>query len=345
MPQLLRCRPVLAPVPRSARPRTRCSTHVLRPLRALLLAPAARLRASAGPAPAALARIPHAWPASASEPARSCSNAAPRAPHARPRALLSLRSTAPAHAYCPRASACSARATRAHAASRAARSCSAAARAPEPAPRLRWLPPPVALRACVRSRLPSRTRLDPLPPAAASAHCRVARSPCLGPASPHLLGACSTPPAAASRLVHACACPGPPLPVPVPARARSCAPRRAGPPPRQRRLAPARACPRHAPLRPSPPMRQPRGRARLGAAPPALRPPAARACLLVLRRKRGERGKEAWRERDGRPVKRNRKSTRIRLSRKEGQVGFSKGVYVKLENCRGLFVKQNFPLI
>jgi hypothetical protein len=36
---------------------------------------------------------------------------------------------------------------------------------------------------------------------------------------------------------------------------------------------------------------------------------------------------------------------RIRKSREEGQMGFSKGVYAKSENCRGLFVKQNFPLI
>jgi hypothetical protein len=34
-----------------------------------------------------------------------------------------------------------------------------------------------------------------------------------------------------------------------------------------------------------------------------------------------------------------------RDSREERQLGFSKGVYAKLENCRGLFVKQNFPLI
>jgi hypothetical protein len=48
--------------------------------------------------------------------------------------------------------------------------------------------------------------------------------------------------------------------------------------------------------------------------------------VLVLKRERGERGKEAGRERDGRPVKRKRKSTRIRESREEGQVGFSKGI-------------------
>jgi hypothetical protein len=34
-----------------------------------------------------------------------------------------------------------------------------------------------------------------------------------------------------------------------------------------------------------------------------------------------------------------------RDSRGERQLGFSKGVYAKSENCRGLFVKQNFPLI
>jgi hypothetical protein len=47
------------------------------------------------------------------------------------------------------------------------------------------------------------------------------------------------------------------------------------------------------------------------------------------------------------PVWRKRKKggARIRESREEGQVGFSKGVYAKSENCRGLFVKQNFSLI
>jgi hypothetical protein len=34
-----------------------------------------------------------------------------------------------------------------------------------------------------------------------------------------------------------------------------------------------------------------------------------------------------------------------RDSREERQLGFSKGVYAKSENCRGLFVKQNFLLI
>jgi hypothetical protein len=44
-------------------------------------------------------------------------------------------------------------------------------------------------------------------------------------------------------------------------------------------------------------------------------------------------------------VKRNRRSARIRESREEGQVGFSKGVYTIFEDCRDLFVKQDFPLI
>jgi hypothetical protein len=57
-PQLPHCRPVLALVPCSALPRTRCSTHALTPLRALPLAPATRLRASAGPAPAAPSPAP-----------------------------------------------------------------------------------------------------------------------------------------------------------------------------------------------------------------------------------------------------------------------------------------------
>jgi hypothetical protein len=65
----------------------------------------------------------------------------------------------------------------------------------------------------------------------------------------------------------------------------------------------------------------------------------------VLRRERGERGKEAEKERDGRMGKKEQEEHRIRESRGEGQVGFSKGVYAKSENCRGLFVKQNFPLI
>jgi hypothetical protein len=51
-------RPVLALVPCSALPRTRCSTHALTPLRALPLAPATRLRASAGLAPAAPSSAP-----------------------------------------------------------------------------------------------------------------------------------------------------------------------------------------------------------------------------------------------------------------------------------------------
>jgi hypothetical protein len=54
--------------------------------------------------------------------------------------------------------------------------------------------------------------------------------------------------------------------------------------------------------------------------------------------------KQRKREMGGR-VKRIRRSARIRESREEGQVGFSKGIYAKSENCRGLFVKQNFPLI
>jgi hypothetical protein len=35
---------------------------------------------------------------------------------------------------------------------------------------------------------------------------------------------------------------------------------------------------------------------------------------------------------------------RIRKSREEGQVGFSKGVCIISENCRDLFVKPKFPV-
>jgi hypothetical protein len=41
-------------------------------------------------------------------------------------------------------------------------------------------------------------------------------------------------------------------------------------------------------------------------------------------------------------------SKRIRgreIAEKKDNWDFSKGVYAKSENCRGLFVKQNFPLI
>jgi hypothetical protein len=36
---------------------------------------------------------------------------------------------------------------------------------------------------------------------------------------------------------------------------------------------------------------------------------------------------------------------RIRKRREEGQMKFPKGLYVNSENCRDLFVKQNFPSI
>jgi hypothetical protein len=60
-----------------------------------------------------------------------------------------------------------------------------------------------------------------------------------------------------------------------------------------------------------------------------------------------EKGRERKRSRGkkGEAAGDKKKGARIRESREEGQVGFSKGVYAKLENYRGLFVKQNFPLI
>jgi hypothetical protein len=48
--------------------------------------------------------------------------------------------------------------------------------------------------------------------------------------------------------------------------------------------------------------------------------------------------KQRKREMGGR-VKRIRRSARIRGSREERQVGFSKGIYAKSENYRDLFVK------
>jgi hypothetical protein len=33
------------------------------------------------------------------------------------------------------------------------------------------------------------------------------------------------------------------------------------------------------------------------------------------------------------------------MRREEGQMKFPKGLYINLENCRDLFVKQNFPSI
>jgi hypothetical protein len=50
-------------------------------------------------------------------------------------------------------------------------------------------------------------------------------------------------------------------------------------------------------------------------------------------------------ERGGAAGDKKRKSARIRESREEGQLGFSKGVYAISENCKDLIVKQNFPSI
>jgi hypothetical protein len=56
----------------------------------------------------------------------------------------------------------------------------------------------------------------------------------------------------------------------------------------------------------------------------------------VLRRERGKS-----REKEGRRpvIRKKRKSSRIRESREEGQVGFPKGLYAISENCRDLSVK------
>jgi hypothetical protein len=43
--------------------------------------------------------------------------------------------------------------------------------------------------------------------------------------------------------------------------------------------------------------------------------------------------------------KKKKGDARIRKKREEGQMKFPKGLYVISENCRDLFVKQNFPLI
>jgi hypothetical protein len=44
-------------------------------------------------------------------------------------------------------------------------------------------------------------------------------------------------------------------------------------------------------------------------------------------------------------VKRKKEGARIREKREERRMEFPKGLYVKFENCRDLFVKQNFSLI
>jgi hypothetical protein len=78
-------------------------------------------------------------------------------------------------------------------------------------------------------------------------------------------------------------------------------------------------------------------------------PPAA--CLLVLRRERGESREKEDRpvDKDGAeksvpPVRKRRKSNRERTEREEGELGFPKDLYINSENCRDLFVKQNFPI-
>jgi hypothetical protein len=43
--------------------------------------------------------------------------------------------------------------------------------------------------------------------------------------------------------------------------------------------------------------------------------------------------------------KKKKGNVRIRKRREDEQMDFSKGLNAKSENCRGLFVKQNFPLI
>jgi hypothetical protein len=43
--------------------------------------------------------------------------------------------------------------------------------------------------------------------------------------------------------------------------------------------------------------------------------------------------------------KKKKGDAKIRKRREEGQMEFSKGLYVKSENCKDLFVTKNFPLI
>jgi hypothetical protein len=60
----------------------------------------------------------------------------------------------------------------------------------------------------------------------------------------------------------------------------------------------------------------------------------------------GERVDGRERKRWVLPVGNKKKGdARIRKRREERQLDFPKGLYVKSENCRDLFVKQNFPLI
>jgi hypothetical protein len=43
-------------------------------------------------------------------------------------------------------------------------------------------------------------------------------------------------------------------------------------------------------------------------------------------------------------IKKQKGSVRIRRRREEEQMDFPKGLNANLENCRDLFVKQNFPI-
>jgi hypothetical protein len=163
-PQLPRCRLVLALAPRSVLPRTRCSTRALRPLRALPLAPAARLRASAGPATATL----------------------PHAPHVRPRVLLSLRPTVSAHAYCPCAATPPALSVPVPAHTASSAPIHAACSAHEPP---RQLASARAFAPCLPSRAPSPMPAKPHPLYSASRptlalHRSHLRDICFGPAAP-----------------------------------------------------------------------------------------------------------------------------------------------------------------
>jgi hypothetical protein len=156
---------------------------------------AVRLRASAGPAPAALARVPHAWPTSASEPARSapplhsrphssaCPPACPPALHRAPLPVLT-RAAAPARLRSP---ACTHGASAPSPAPPGSATPGRAAAAPEAAslasaPRAREPPAAWAVRTCAPHLVPlpltrlgraTRSPAEPRPPDAAGPAARL----------------------------------------------------------------------------------------------------------------------------------------------------------------------------
>jgi hypothetical protein len=71
--------------------------------------------------------------------------------------------------------------------------------------------------------------------------------------------------------------------------------------------------------------------------------PARAPCTSGGKREGGEKRNFARAAAGG--GKKKKGDARIRKRSEEGQMEFSKGLYIKSENCRDLFVKQNFPLI